>query len=330
MENCGLLSIIVPVYKVESYLPRCVDSVLAQTVSDFELILVDDGSPDRCGAICDEYAAQDSRVRVIHKENGGLSSARNAGIDIARGQWLGFVDSDDYITPDCYEKLLSCARRRNVKLVCAGRWDVSEKTVETTPGLCPEKEETVSGMELARRIFTWDHLDSAAWDKLYRADLFSDIRYPLGRVNEDTPVTYRLALKAGEAALCPERVYCYYHRQGSITYSKVSEKTFHFSEHTRQILQNCREQYPELVAPARFMNIRAHAYNLKMLDTALPEDRERFSRQYRDSRRELGRELPFLLGCGYATPREKLEDTLLAAGLYRPMRKAFRFLRGKR
>ena len=192
MENCGLLSIIVPVYKVESYLPRCVDSILAQTVSDLELILVDDGSPDRCGAICDEYAARDSRVRVIHKENGGLSSARNAGIDIARGQWLGFVDSDDYITPDCYEKLLSCARRRNVKLVCAGRWDVSEKTVEMTPGLCPEKEETVSGMELARRIFTWDHLDSAAWDKLYRAELFSDIRYPLGRVNEDTPVTYRL------------------------------------------------------------------------------------------------------------------------------------------
>ena len=136
MENCRLLSIIVPVYKVESYLARCVDSILAQTVSDFELILVDDGSPDRCGAICDEYAARDPRVRVIHKENGGLSSARNAGIDIARGQWLGFVDSDDWITPDCYEKLLACAQRQNVKLVCAGRWDVSEKTVKTTPGLC--------------------------------------------------------------------------------------------------------------------------------------------------------------------------------------------------
>lgn len=329
MENCGLLSIIVPVYKVESYLPRCVDSILAQTVSDLELILVDDGSPDRCGAICDEYAARDSRVRVIHKENGGLSSARNAGIDIARGQWLGFVDSDDWITPDCYEKLLSCARRRNVKLVCAGRWDVSEKTVEMTPGLCPEKEETVSGMELARRIFTWDHLDSAAWDKLYRAELFRDIRYPVGRVNEDVPVTYRLALKAGEAALCPERVYCYYHRQGSITYSRISEKTFHFSEHTRQVLSQCREEYPELEKEARYLNAWAQMFNLKRLNQASPEDRKRFAAQYRQSRRELGRELPFLLGCSYASSREKLEDVLLASGLYRPLRRALRTLRGK-
>ena len=329
MENGVLLSVIVPVYKVESYLSRCLDSILNQTFTDFELILVDDGSPDRCGTICDEYAARDPRIRVIHKENGGLSSARNAGIDIARGQWLGFVDSDDWITPDCYEKLLACARRQNVKLVCAGRWDVSEKTVETTPGLCPEKEETVSGTELARRIFTWNHMDSAAWDKLYRAELFADIRYPVGRVNEDVPVTYRLALKAGEAALCPERVYYYLHRQGSITYSKISEKTFHFSEHTRQVLSRCREEYPELVKEARYLNAWAQVFNLKRMDWAEPEDRKRFASQYRQSRRELGRELPFLLGCPYVAPREKLEDVLLASGLYRPLRGALRALRGK-
>lgn len=330
MEKGILLSIIVPVYKVENYLPRCVDSILAQTVRDFELILVDDGSPDRCGAICDEYALQDSRIRVIHKKNGGLSSARNAGLDIARGQWLGFVDSDDRIVPDCYEKLLACAEGQKVKLVCAGRWDVSERTGETTPGLCPEKEESVSGMELARRIFTWDHLDSAAWDKLYRAELFDGIRYPLGKVSEDVPVTYRLALKAGEAALCPERVYCYYHRQGSITNSSVSDKTFHFSEHTEKILALCREEYPELEKEARYFNAWAQMFNLKRLDMASPDDRKRFAAQYRQSRRELGRELPFLLGCPYAAPREKLEDVLLASGLYRPLRGALRTLRGKK
>lgn len=96
------LSIIVPVYKVEPYLHRCVDSILAQTFTDFELILVDDGSPDNCGAICDEYAAKDSRILVIHKENGGLSDARNAGLDIAKGEYIGFVDSDDYISPQMY------------------------------------------------------------------------------------------------------------------------------------------------------------------------------------------------------------------------------------
>lgn len=99
------ISIIVPVYKVEPYLRKCVDSILAQTFTDFEVILVDDGSPDNSGKICDEYASKDSRVRVIHKKNGGLSSARNAGIDVARGKYLGFVDSDDYIEKDMYELL---------------------------------------------------------------------------------------------------------------------------------------------------------------------------------------------------------------------------------
>ena len=99
------ISIIVPVYKVEKYLKKCVDSILAQTFSDFELILVDDGSPDNSGRICDDYAKKDARVRVVHKQNGGLSSARNAGIEVAKGKYLGFVDSDDYIAEDMYELL---------------------------------------------------------------------------------------------------------------------------------------------------------------------------------------------------------------------------------
>ncbi len=97
-----LISVIVPVYKVEDYLPRCVQSLLAQTYPNLEIYLVDDGSPDRCGILCDEFAAADSRIRVIHKENGGLSSARNAGIDVAQGEYLGFVDSDDWVEPDFY------------------------------------------------------------------------------------------------------------------------------------------------------------------------------------------------------------------------------------
>ena len=213
-----------------------------------------------------------------------------------------------------------------MKLVCAGRWDVSEKTGEKTPGLCPEKEETVSGTELAKRIFTWDHLDSASWDKLYRAELFDGIRYPVGRVNEDLPVTYRLALKAGEVAMLPERVYYYVHREGSITYSAVSPKTFHFSEHTEQILALCRENYPELERQARFLNAWAQYYNLYRLDLAAASDRKEFSEQYRRSRRLLIRELPFLLGCPYGTGRVKRDSVLLAFGLYRPLRAVYRAL----
>ena len=105
------ISVIVPIYRVEKYLPACIDSILYQTFTDFELILVDDGSPDRCPEICDEVARRDARVRVIHQANAGLSAARNAGIEIAHGEWLGFVDSDDYIAPQFYEKLYQTAQR---------------------------------------------------------------------------------------------------------------------------------------------------------------------------------------------------------------------------
>lgn len=114
------LSIIVPVYKVEKYLPKCIDSILAQTFTDFELILIDDGSPDRCGDICDEYAAKDDRIIVIHQENKGVSAARNAGLDIARGEYIGFVDSDDWIEPEMYETMLATAKESKAGIVICG------------------------------------------------------------------------------------------------------------------------------------------------------------------------------------------------------------------
>lgn len=115
-----LISVIVPVYKVEQYLEKCVNSITAQTYSNLEIILVDDGSPDKCGDICDSLAEKDKRIKVIHKMNGGLSSARNAGIDIATGQYIGFVDSDDFIEPEMYEKLLKLIKQEGTKLaVCA-------------------------------------------------------------------------------------------------------------------------------------------------------------------------------------------------------------------
>ena len=120
------ISIIVPVYNVEKYLEKCVRSILAQTFTDFELILVDDGSPDSSGAMCDQFAEQDQRVKVIHKENGGLSDARNAGIEIATGEYLGFVDSDDYIADDMYELLYTNIVKEDADLSICGIYDVYE------------------------------------------------------------------------------------------------------------------------------------------------------------------------------------------------------------
>ena len=320
MEQNVLISVIVPVYNVEAYLPRCVDSILAQTYQNLEIILVEDGTKDNCGAICDDYARKDARVRVLHKKNGGLSSARNAGIDVARGEYLNFVDSDDWIEPDAYEHMMAAATRYNVKLVCAGRYDVDAGKTEKTVGLCPRKEEVISGIELARRIFVWENVDSAACDKLYHRDLFRDIRYPIGKVCEDVPTTYRIALGAERVAMCAKPIYNYYHRPGSLSLAPVSEKTFHFSEHTAVIYPFIRDNYPEIADHARYLRVRSLVHNLISLDLAGAEYREKFARQYRDSRKALAEHVSFIVGSPLFGRQERLTDILLILGIYRGLR----------
>jgi len=324
MNRETTISVIVPVYNVEEYLPRCVDSILAQTYEKLEVILVDDGTKDASDQICDRYAEKDPRVRVIHKENGGLSSARNAGIDIATGEYLAFVDSDDWIEPEMYSHMLELMEKYDTRLVCAGRYDVESETEAKTVGLCPEKEELVSGEELVKRIFLWDHLDSAAWDKLYHRSLFEGIRYPVGKIVEDVPTTYRLALRAGNAVLCDRPFYNYFHRPNSITTQKtVTEKNFHFPQHTAKIYSDIRENYPALEPYARFLRVRSLYHILVSLDQAEPEVRQRFSREHRELRKELRPHLGFVWNCPWLGRQEKITDLLLTLGIYRQLRPIF-------
>lgn len=324
MDANTLISVIVPVYNVEKLLPKCLDSILAQTHENLEIILVDDGTKDRGGLICDEYAARDSRIKVIHKENGGLSSARNAGLDIARGEYIGFVDSDDWIEPQMYETMLALAEKHGVKLVCAGRWDVSERTGEKTKGLCPEKEEVVSGEELAGRIFLWQNLDSAAWDKLYHRSLWQTQRYPLGRINEDIPVTYRVALEAGKAAMCPHPFYNYFHRAGSITTAKaVTDKSFHFPQNAAQVYDHICREYPSLKPQAAYLRVRSLAHILLMLDQGAPESREKYAREVSEARKELRKFAGFVLKSRRFGKKEAVTDILLMLNLYRALRPIF-------
>lgn len=321
MDN--LISVIVPVYNVEAYLPRCVDSILAQTYKNLEIILVDDGTKDRGGVICDEYAAKDSRVKVIHKENGGLSSARNAGIDVARGEYLAFVDSDDYLEPEAMKVLLDAAVSNNVRLACAGRYDVDSVTGRRTRGLCPPKTECISGEELVGRIFTWDGCDSAAWDKLYHRSLFREARYPVGKICEDVPTTYLLALDAGRAAMVNHPIYNYYHRPGSITTAAVSDKSFHLSEHTARMEPYILEHYPQLSQQVRYLRVRTLENILLLLEQADGSFRSRYAQKYHDARRALREHLFFIVGCSRFDWRSKLRDILLATGLYRFLRPYF-------
>lgn len=321
MEQKPMISIIVPVYKVEEFLSRCVDSLLAQTYENLEIILVDDGSPDNCGSICDAYAQRDPRVKVIHKENGGLSSARNAGLEIAQGEYIAFLDSDDWIEPEAYETMLNLAQKYQVKLVCAGRYDVYGE--ERTVGLCPEKEEKISGEEVAGRIFLWDNLDSSAWDKLYHASLLKDIRYPVGKICEDVPVTYRIALKAGEAVMCPKPFVNYYHRPGSITTASVSDKNFHFSEHTEKIYTYIRENHPNIADKARYQRVRSLSHMMLLLDTADKDVRKKYADRYSKLRSQLAEHTAFIAKCPWFSKKEKATDMLLILGAYRHLRPIF-------
>lgn len=324
MKQDALISVIVPIYNVEKYLPKCVDSILCQTYPNLEVILVDDGSPDRAGEICDAYAEKDSRVRVIHKRNGGLSSARNAGIDIAQGDYLSFVDSDDWIEPDTYETMLTAMERYGVSLVCAGRYDVDDATGSRTVGLCPEKDELVTGKELVRRIFRWDHLDSAAWDKLYARELFREIRYPIGRIVEDVPTTYRIVLKAGKAALLAKPVYNYLHRENSITTTvTISEKTFHCVQNAAQVHADIQETCPELEQDARYLWLNSVIYVLIVLELASAEDRDRFSEYYQQLKADLRSNLGFVLTSTLFSGQQKRSGVLLCMGLYPAWEKLF-------
>lgn len=326
MKNTPLLSVIVPVYNVEDYVGRCVESILNQTYKNLEVILVDDGAKDSSGAICDSFAAKDPRVRVIHKKNGGLSSARNAGIDMATGEYITFVDSDDWIESDGYEHLMELMERYQVKLVCGGNYDVDGETGKRTMALCPEKEEVLTTEEFVGRMFLWQGFDSSACDKIYHRSLLENFRYPEGKVCEDVPVTYKIALTTDRAALSDRPFYNYYHRDGSITIStaeEITDKSFHFSRHTAEIYSYIKLHYPAVAPQAQFLRVRSLSHILLLLEQSEEDVRVQFAEEYRHIRRELGKHKGFILKSSYFGKKEKITNLLLIMNLYRTLRPLF-------
>lgn len=223
------LSIIVPIYNVEAYLCRCIDSILNQTFTEFELILVDDGSPDNCGEICDQYASQDKRIKVIHKKNGGLSDARNAGLDIAQGSYIGFVDGDDTVDPKMYERLLNALESNRADIAVTGfrNLDHEGNLVAMYPNL--EQEKVYSKKDYIHNFFPtvkWEIMASAC-NKLYCKNLFEKIRYPVGKLYEDSFVQLPLLDICKKIVVIPTHDYNYYFaRENSIMNAAFSEKKF--------------------------------------------------------------------------------------------------------
>ena len=227
-----LISVIIPVYKVEKYLEKCIESIIKQTYTNLQIILVDDGSPENCGKICDEYAQKDSRIEVIHKANGGLSDARNVGINRANGRYIGFVDSDDYIKEDMYEKLINLIKEYNADVSICNLYDVidGKEYVRNKDNGIHE----YSRIDILKEILLDKNIQSYAWNKLYKKELFDEIKYPIGKKYEDIGTTFYLFEKCNKIVVTSEPEYYYLKRADSLV-NNVTESTI--LDYTEIIIQ---------------------------------------------------------------------------------------------
>lgn len=267
MDNAlPLISVIIPVYNVEKYLKRCMDSVLNQTYTNLDVVLVDDGSTDQSGKICDRYQQIDSRVRVIHKKNGGLSDARNAGIENARGEYLTFVDSDDELVLDCIEYLYNLICKYNCYISGCDNQVIIEKNQKVY-----KKERytdaLVSSHEELKNILCEKSIGGSACGKLYKKELFSEtgIRYPVGKLAEDTGTTYKFFLVVPSIACGYQCKYKYYVRANSITTADFKPEHFDFIEMADKMAHDVCQYFPDLRNAALGAQIRGRFSTLNRL-----------------------------------------------------------------
>ncbi len=267
-----LISVIVPVYNMEQYLERCIHSIRQQTYENLQIILVDDGSTDSSPRMCDEYAAQDARIKVVHKPNGGLSDARNAGLAIATGDYIGYVDSDDWIEPHMYERLYEACTKENAGLaVCRYAKVYRDGVITGGTG-----EIIVFDREELLRVYICDHEDytiyNSVWSKLFRRDLVEGTLFPVGRNSEDIMYTTKAFCKTEKAVYVDECLYYYVlDREDSIMNVKAEGRMFDdeipfWKEHIAYITEHVSEQMGELAAYYYYR--RLLSYYLRYADCA--------------------------------------------------------------
>lgn len=239
-----LISVIIPVYNVEKYLKNCLDSVINQTYKNIEIILVDDGSTDDCPNICDEYALKDTKIKVIHKQNGGLSDARNVGIEQARGKYITFIDSDDDVETEYVEYLYNLLITNNTKMSIAAHTVVSKKN-KINYGI-GYLDKVLTTEECLDRMLCEKGFFISACAKLYSKELFDDIEFPRGKLNEDNGTIYKLIFKCENIAYGNKSIYNYYKRENSITTSKFTLKKMDLIELTDKMCDEIDEKFPQL------------------------------------------------------------------------------------
>ncbi len=240
----SLISVIVPIYNVEKYLDRCIKSIVNQTYQNLEIILVDDGSTDNSGKICDEYVKKDDRIKVIHKENGGLSDARNVGIENATGRLIGFVDSDDYIDKDMFELLNTDLTKYDADIaICNVKKENENAELLEECGL---EEIRVFNKKEALKLLIKDLIKSYAWNKLYKIELFAKVRFPVGKTMEDVATTYKIFEKAEKIVFEGNTYYHYINRNESILHKIKPSLILDWNFAINQRYQDLIDKYESL------------------------------------------------------------------------------------
>ncbi|MBE6969189.1 MAG: glycosyltransferase [Ruminococcaceae bacterium] len=301
------ISVIVPVYKAEQYLGRCVDSLLAQTHRHLELILIDDGSPDQSGVICDEYAARDSRVLVIHQENGGPSAARNAGLARADGAYVTFVDSDDYVDSDYCEYLLSLALRHGADIVQCGAYEEGSGGSRV---LSPEQDVVLAEGLKSMRGRDWHAYGNANWGKLYRVEVLRGAHFDTRCcIGEDLHFNFQALRKTKTIVLGAAARYHYVLTEGSLFRAAPSRQRL---LNCREMLERAREEFADSAELSRLVEDEVYRNDLDICSKIACFHMEAEKDVLKTVRREVRRRLPALVGSDRFTDREKLKFVLIA------------------
>ncbi len=260
--NQPLISVIVPIYNVEKYLDRCVESIVNQTYMNLEIILVDDGSPDNCPKMCDEWAQKDTRIKVIHKENGGLSDARNAGMPFVTGEIVSFIDSDDWIELNMFEKMLSQMQKDNSDIVsCGVKWVEEDGVV--IRDVTVSKNEVLDTHSAMKELINDNKLKQHVWNKIYKHDLIKDIPFEKGKYHEDVFWSYQIVGRAKKISVIVDSFYNYVQRSNSIMGEGFSAKRLDSLEANELRCKYMKKNFPELYDNALYVYIGSCHYQLQ-------------------------------------------------------------------
>jgi glycosyltransferase involved in cell wall biosynthesis len=258
-----LISVVIPVYKAEAYLARCVESVRGQSYPNIEILLVDDGSPDNCPALCDEYAAQDARVRVIHKPNGGLSDARNVGTLAAQGEYITYVDSDDWVEASMVARLYAALAAQGAQIAVCGLQKTDAGAALPRPDAQPA--ESLDGPTAMERMLYQQKIDNSACGKLFAREAARRHLYPVGRLYEDLFTTYRLLYEARRVAVLPQKLYYYFTNEASIMHQSFTPRMFDELDAADEIEAFVRQNCPQYLPAALARKFSAYSQVLRWM-----------------------------------------------------------------